>query len=103
RDLEGKIVEFADAIIDAVCERGTADFVEEMSAELPLMVITELLGVPLEDRRQVFDWSNKMIGSNDPEYQVDDDVPGQVAMELFAYADRLAAERRLAPRQDLIS
>ncbi len=103
RDLEAKIVEFADAIIDAVCERGTADFVEEMSAELPLMVIAELLGVPLEDRGQVFDWSNKMIGSNDPEYQVDETVPGEVAAELFAYADRLAAERRLAPRQDLIS
>jgi cholest-4-en-3-one 26-monooxygenase len=103
RDLEAKIVVYADQIIDAVCERGTADFVEEMSAELPLMVIAELLGVPQEDRRQVFDWSNRMIGSNDPEYQTADDVPGQAAMELFAYADQLTAERRIAPREDLLS
>jgi cholest-4-en-3-one 26-monooxygenase len=103
RDLEAKIEEFADQIIDAVCERGTADFVEEMSAELPLMVIAELLGVPLEDRRQVFDWSNKMIGSADAEFQTDEGVPQQVAMELFAYADQLTAERRAQPREDLLS
>jgi cholest-4-en-3-one 26-monooxygenase len=46
RDLEARIVAYADGIIDAVCERGTADFVEEISAELPLLVIAELLGVP---------------------------------------------------------
>jgi len=58
RDLEQTIVGYADGIIDSVCERGTADFVEEISAELPLLVIAELLGVPQEDRRMVFDWSN---------------------------------------------
>jgi cholest-4-en-3-one 26-monooxygenase len=103
RDLEAKIEEYADEIIDAVCERGTADFVEEISAELPLMVIAELLGVPQSDRRQVFDWSNRMVGSNDPEYQVADDVPGQAAMELYAYADQLTAERRINPHDDLLS
>ena len=70
RDLEQQIVGYADGIIDAVCERGTADFVEEISAELPLLVIAELLGVPQEDRRMVFDWSNRMIGAEDPEYQI---------------------------------
>src|SRR5580692_3918906 len=70
RDLEGHIVGYADGIIDAVCDRGTADFVEEIAAELPLLVIAELLGVPQEDRRMVFDWSNRMIGAEDPEYQL---------------------------------
>ena len=46
RDLEAHIVGYADGIIDSVCERGTADFVEEISAELPLLVIAELLGRP---------------------------------------------------------
>ena len=76
RDLEEQIVGYADGIIDAVCERGTADFVEEISAELPLLVIAELLGVPQEDRRMVFDWSNRMIGAEDPEYQVAGRRPG---------------------------
>jgi cholest-4-en-3-one 26-monooxygenase len=103
RDLERQIIGYADGIIDAVCERGTADFVEEISAELPLLVIAELLGVPQEDRRKVFEWSNRMIGSEDPEYQVDGAEPNEAAMEVFSYAEELAAKRRLAPRQDLVS
>jgi cholest-4-en-3-one 26-monooxygenase len=103
RDLERQIIGYADGIIDAVCERGTADFVEEISAELPLLVIAELLGVPQEDRRKVFEWSNRMIGSEDPEYQLDGAAPNEAAMEVFSYAEELAAKRRLAPRQDLVS
>ncbi len=103
RDLEQQIVGYADGIIDAVSERGTADFVEEISAELPLLVIAELLGVPQEDRRKVFDWSNRMIGSDDPEYQVEGTDPGEAAMAVFSYAEELAAARRLEPRQDLVS
>jgi cholest-4-en-3-one 26-monooxygenase len=103
RDLEQQIVGYADGIIDSVCERGTADFVEEISAELPLLVIAELLGVPQEDRRKVFDWSNRMIGSDDPEYQIEGADAGEAAMQVFSYAEELAASRRLAPRQDLVS
>jgi cholest-4-en-3-one 26-monooxygenase len=103
RDLEQQIVGYADGIIDAVCERGTADFVEEISAELPLLVIAELLGVPQEDRRMVFDWSNRMIGSEDPEYQVEGADSGESAMQVYAYAEELATARRLQPREDLIS
>ena len=103
RDLEQQIVGYADGIIDAVCERGTADFVEEISAELPLLVIAELLGVPQEDRRKVFDWSNRMIGSEDPEYQIEGVDSGEAAMAVFSYAEELAAARRLEPRQDLVS
>src|SRR6202166_2319703 len=103
RDLEQQIVGYADGIIDAVCERGTADFVEEISAELPLLVIAELLGVPQEDRRKVFDWSNRMIGSEDPEYQIDGTEPGEAAMAVFSYAEELAANRRLDAGQDLVS
>jgi cholest-4-en-3-one 26-monooxygenase len=103
RDLEQQIVGYADGIIDSVCERGTADFVEEISAELPLLVIAELLGVPQEDRRKVFDWSNRMIGSDDPEYQIEGVDPGEASMAVFSYAEELAAARRLEPRQDLVS
>jgi len=103
RDLEEKIGVYADGIINAVCERGTADFVEEISAELPLLVIAELLGVPQEDRRMVFDWSNRMIGAEDPEYQTPGADAGEAAAAVFGYAEELAASRKLAPQQDLVS
>ncbi|MGH9090906.1 MAG: cytochrome P450 [Acidimicrobiales bacterium] len=103
RDLRETTVRYADRIIDAVCERGTADFVEEIAAELPLLVIAEILGVPQEDRRRVFDWSNRMIGNADPEYQVSEEAAGEAAMQVYAYADELSSAKRLSPADDVIS
>ena len=51
----------------------------------------------------VFDWSNRMIGADDPEYQSPETDGGEAAMQVYAYAEELAAQRRLAPRQDLVS
>lgn len=103
RDLESSIVAATDAILDSVCQRGTADFVEEISAELPLQVIAELMGVPQEDRHLVFDWSNRMVGANDPEFQDGAEAGSQAAMELYAYADQLCQQKRLDPHGDLLS
>jgi cytochrome P450 len=103
RDLRDSTARYADQIIDAVCEKGTADFVEEISAELPLLVIAEMLGIPQEDRRRVFDWSNRLIGQDDPEYQGGDQEAGEAAMQVYAYADELCSARRLAPTADLVS
>ena len=103
RDLEEHVVQSTDAIIDTVCEQGSADFVEQISAELPLQVIADLMGVPQSDRHLVFDWSNRMVGSDDPEYQVNPEAGAQAAMELFAYADELCAKKRLDPHKDLFS
>ena len=50
------------------CERGTGNFVEEVAAELPLQAIADLIGVPQEDRRKLFDWSNQMLADEDPDY-----------------------------------
>ena len=103
RDLEVKVVSATDAILDSVCAGGSADFVEQISAELPLQVIADLMGVPQADRHLVFDWSNRMVGSDDPEYQLAADAGAQASMELFAYADELCEKKRLDPHEDLFS
>jgi len=77
--------------------------VEEISAELPLLVIAEILGIPQEDRRRVFDWSNRMIGSDDPEYQISEEAAAEAAMGVYAYADELSTAKRLAPGTDVVS
>ena len=41
---------------------------KEIAAELPLQVIAELMGIPLDDRHKLFDWSNRLIGFDDPEF-----------------------------------
>jgi cholest-4-en-3-one 26-monooxygenase len=103
RDLEESIHRSTDAIIDAVIESGEADFVTDLSAELPLQVIAELLGVPHEDRHRMFDWSNRMVGSEDPEYQLDSEAALGAAMELYAYAAELFGKKRIDPHEDLMS
>jgi len=103
RDLEESIHVAADAIIDEVIERGEADFVTEISAELPLQVIAELLGVPQEDRHRMFEWSNRMVGNEDPEYQDRTELALTSAMELYAYASELFAKKRIDPHADLMS
>jgi cholest-4-en-3-one 26-monooxygenase len=103
RDLEENIHRSADEIIDTVIETGRADFVTDLSAELPLQVIAELLGVPSEDRHKMFDWSNRMVGGEDPEYQLTAEEAMSAAMELYAYAAELFAKKRIDPHTDLMS
>jgi cholest-4-en-3-one 26-monooxygenase len=93
----------ANRIIDQVIERGECDFVTEVAAELPLQVIADLLGVPQDERHLVFDWSNRLIGSEDPEYQGSLETAMEASAELYVYFNRLAAERRVDPRDDLTS
>jgi cholest-4-en-3-one 26-monooxygenase len=103
RDLEESIHRSADAILDEVIEAGRADFVTQISAELPLQVIAELLGVPQQDRHRMFEWSNRMVGNEDPEYQDQTALALTSAMELYAYASELFAKKRIDPHADLMS
>ena len=103
RDLEESIHRSTDAIIDQVAEEGRADFVTDISAELPLRVIAELLGVPQGDRHRMFEWSNNMVGNEDPEYQGQAEAALTAAMELYAYAAALYGKKRLDPHADLMS
>jgi cholest-4-en-3-one 26-monooxygenase len=90
-------------IVDRVIGTGECDFVTEIAAELPLQAIAEILGVPQEDRGKLFDWSNKMVGSTDPEYLVSPDEAMNVSMEMFTYANALGQEKRIAPTDDIVT
>jgi cholest-4-en-3-one 26-monooxygenase len=103
RDLEPHIREVTNQIIDEVIERGECDFVVDVAAELPLQVIAEMIGVPHEDRHKVFEWSNRMIGSEDPEYQMTVEEVQSAQVEMFMYAQQLADERRASPRDDIMT
>ncbi|MGI9576936.1 MAG: cytochrome P450 [Microthrixaceae bacterium] len=93
----------AELIVDDVIESGEAEFVADLAAELPLQAIAELMGIPQEDRHLIFEWSNTLIGSTDPDMAADEDAPHQAAMELYAYSNALAAERRENPRDDIVT
>lgn len=101
--MEPHIRHLTNEIIDAIAERGTCDFVESIAAELPLLVIAELMGVPRAERRLLFEWSNRLIGFDDPEYATSPDDGQIAATEMYLYANRLVTERRKAPGEDIIS
>jgi cholest-4-en-3-one 26-monooxygenase len=90
-------------IIDDALAKGDVDFVVDVAAELPLQAIAELIGVPQEDRHKIFDWSNRMIGNEDPEYATSQERLMEAQIEMFMYANALAEQRRAEPRDDIVS
>lgn len=101
--LEPHIRDITVQILEQAIAKGEIDFVTDVASELPLQVIAELMGVPLEDRHKVFDWSNRMIGSEDPEYAVSQENVQNAQIEMFMYAQQLADQRRTHPRDDIIT
>ena len=88
-------------IVDNIIERGQCDFVVDLASELPLQAIAEIMGVPQEDRKLLFDWSNRMIGIDDPEYANEDGA--NATAELFMYVNELGKQRKVDPRDDIVT
>jgi cholest-4-en-3-one 26-monooxygenase len=102
--LEIQIRETTQRIIDEAVAKGQVDYVIDVAAELPLQVIADLLGVPQEDRHNLFTWSNQMIaGGDDPEYIVPDDQLGGAYIGMFTYSQALAEKRRAEPQDDIVT
>jgi cholest-4-en-3-one 26-monooxygenase len=101
--LEPHVRDICRRIVDRIAGAGRGDFVTDVAAELPLQVIAELLGVPHEDRHKVFEWSNRLVGFDDPEYRTSLEDGKIAAAGMWGYANELALARRACPRDDLVS
>ncbi|CRK56252.1 putative cytochrome P450 hydroxylase [Alloactinosynnema sp. L-07] len=110
---------------------GETDFAKDVAADLPLLTLAEVFGVPAEDRWLMFDWSNRVIGFQDDEYAVSDtagagssdlarralrlrptpDTDGRMPdprtragmPDLYAYAHDLGEVKRHSPGDDVMS
>ena len=99
-NLRARLTERAAEIARTAVEKGTGDFVTDVACELPLQAIADLIGIPQEDRRKIFDWSNMMVGYDDPEFE----AAGQLAAaELVGYAMTMAEDRKQCPRDDIVT
>jgi cytochrome P450 len=130
--LEDRIRQHAYTLVDEVAQRGECDFVKEVAADLPLLTLADVLGVPDSDRWLMFDWSNRVIGALDAEYTASDAFDSAQASEmaraalkvrplpddngrmpdsrhpsgmadLYAYARELGEYRRRNPGEDVMS
>jgi cholest-4-en-3-one 26-monooxygenase len=99
--LRADLGERAQQIAQRAAEEGAGDFVLQVAAELPLQAIAGLLGVPPEDRGKLFDWSNQMVGSDDPEFAHYNSLTS--AGEMMWYAMQLAARKAENPGDDIVT
>jgi cholest-4-en-3-one 26-monooxygenase len=106
--LLGHVRSVVKRIINGVIEKGECDFVEEVAAILPMEVICQMMGVPLEDRRSVYEIGNSMVGFDDPELQADgkplqlsETSAAEAFGKMFVYANKLREKAMSHPSDDL--
>jgi cholest-4-en-3-one 26-monooxygenase len=99
-DLAGHVKARVDSVLHSVADRGECDLVRDVALWLPLHAIADLVGVPEEDRNQVFEWTELTFG-----FDVDTtpEDRAEAAQSMFVYADAMCAERADDPRDDLMS
>ncbi|MET8872070.1 cytochrome P450 [Nocardia sp. NPDC004604] len=98
--LRAALTERAARIVHEAKQTGRGDFVEQVACELPLQAIAELIGVPQDDRKKLFDWTNQMISYDDPEF---DGNHHAATAEVMGYAWNMAEERRTCPADDIVT
>jgi cytochrome P450 len=96
--LQARIEVLCRQIVDEVCERGECDFVADIAGEIPSYVIAELLGLPLDDGRRLYELTEMIHAA--PESQAPGASLGAV-VEMFNYAHEVAERKRAEPADDL--
>ncbi len=99
---EASFRQHARNIVDRVANRGECEFVEEVAAELPLLAILELCGIPAEDRKDFFEWTNKMMFNQDPEMAADKSEAEAASFKVIEYAMKLMEQHKISPKTDII-
>lgn len=99
-DMRGHIQEIADNLLDAVSSKDTIDLIDEYAFKLPIIVISEILGVPTEDQDKFRVWSNSIIGASNQEMN---EQVVQHMNEFIAYLKDWFAKVREQPGDDMIS
>lgn len=106
----GDIEDIGKEIVDQLIQdgkEGECDFVERISAPLPIAVIAWMLGLPKSDWNLLFDWTNRIIGAQDPAFQVEGKTPEvasrEAITEVFLYFTKLVEEKKKNPADDLVT
>jgi cholest-4-en-3-one 26-monooxygenase len=103
RESEPSVRSACDEIIDGVIERGECDFVSDIAAWLPMIMIGDALGVAPEDRAQLLEWSDDLVrGLVGTEGEAMERATASY-VEFREFAERAIAARRDEPRDDLMS
>jgi len=91
-----------DRVLDEFAEQ-EFDFVDNIAAKFPLQIICEMMGIPAEDERQIFNWTNTILGAGDPDFGGTIEALMEAAVGMFSYAQALGEARLAKPTDDLTS
>jgi cytochrome P450 len=99
--LRASIEQNATDILDDA--RGEFDLVTVVSAEMPLRVLADLFGMPPDDRQLIFEWSNALLGADNPGAAQHAADSMNALAGMMAYGQAMADDRRASPRDDIVS
>ena len=91
-----RVDELASRIIDAVCERGECDLVDDIAGEMPSFVVAEMLGLPLDDGRELYKLTETIHASSE---SVPEGAGLAAVMKMFEYATEVYNNRKANPRE----
>jgi cytochrome P450 len=101
--LRQSVIRNAREIVDDAVRAGECDLVTSVSAEMPLRVLADLLGMPRSDRHLIFEWSNALLGFDNPDATTHAGDAITAIAELLAYGQAMADARRADPLDDIVS
>ncbi len=101
--LEQGVQAYIAELMDRLKPGSTVEFVEDVAAVIPIKSICKLLGIPAADEGKIFDWTNRLVGADDPEYAPSLEETNRTYSEVFEYGRWLMEQRRANPANDLMS
>ena len=94
RDMGEHVGTICDWVLDQVCEQGQCDFVRDIAAPLPLMVIGDMLGVPQECRGDLLRWSEEMLRSQGDPSPESMEAATEAFVEYVGFIEPVLEDRR---------
>jgi cytochrome P450 len=101
--LEKGIRTRAASLIDLLLAAGSGDWIEDVADVLPMTVIGDIIGIPDEDRPEIFDTLDRILSANSPNAQLTEQDQLELFGKIFTYAFELTAEKRRNPADDIWS
>ncbi len=101
--LTDAVRERAKRIVADVEGRDTVEFVMDIAAELPMQAICEMIGIPEDDRHRATAIANQLVGQQDPDFATTEEGAQLASAELYGMCDVIAADRRVHPRDDIMT
>ena len=101
--LEERARHWAVEIVDAALERETCDFVADVAYQLPMHMIADIVGIPVEDRQHLFTLANNFMQAGAPGTPLTHEEQLALQVEVFEYAQSLGRRKRESPEDDVWS